>query len=98
MIINKSTLILRQGYQLTWAVKISQLTWAIKSLNMYKKLLFTREYNSSYRIERMEEVNNDNIAENSDHDEILDAAITYKTTEHILATRSYIAIMLLLYL
>ena len=26
----------------------------------------------------MEEVDNDNIAENSDHDEILDAAITYK--------------------
>ena len=26
----------------------------------------------------MEEVDNDNIAENSNHDEILDAAITYK--------------------
>ena len=26
----------------------------------------------------MEEVDNDNIAENSDHNEILDAAITYK--------------------
>jgi len=32
----------------------------------------------SYRIERMnfDEVDNENVAENSDHDEILDAAIT----------------------
>ena len=37
-------------------------------------------WNSSYRIRRMEDVNmvEDGELKNSDHDEILDAAITYK--------------------
>ena len=40
-----------------------------------QKIAFSHVSNGSYRIERMEAVDTYN---NSDHDEVLDAAITYK--------------------